>query len=163
MFTTSRHKNKYISRVVPNPPLSECEYVWPTHMSSACFIVQPFYKRSAQKGQSKQHCVCIKEKQNNSSQSFLRNPSTLKLPLAHVCWFFIKSQQNWIELLTRPACYKRELATYDHVTNDPLLTDPYECRMVKVAPSKVPGRSGHLLNSTLWAFYNPWPLLKAYL
>ena len=54
-------------------------------MSSACFIVQPFYKRSAQKGQSKQHCVCIKEKQNNSSQSFLRNPSTLKLPLAHVC------------------------------------------------------------------------------
>ena len=54
------------------------------HMSSACFIVQPFYKRSAQKGQSKQHCVCIKEKQNNSSQSFLRNPSTLKLPLAHV-------------------------------------------------------------------------------
>ena len=54
-------------------------------MSSACFIVQPFYKISAQKGQSKQHCVCIKEKQNNSSQSFLRNPSTLKLPLAHVC------------------------------------------------------------------------------
>ena len=28
--------------------------------------------------------MCIKEKQNNSSQSFLRNPSTLKLPLAHV-------------------------------------------------------------------------------
>ena len=55
------------------------------HMSSACFIVQPFYKRGAQKGQSKLHCVCIKEKQNNSSQSFLRNPSTLKLPLAHVC------------------------------------------------------------------------------
>ena len=54
-------------------------------MSSACFIVQPFYKRSAQKGQSKQHFVCIKEKQNNSSQSFLRNPSTLRLPLAHVC------------------------------------------------------------------------------
>ena len=53
-------------------------------MSSACFIVQPFYKRSAQKGQSKHHCMCIKEKQNNSSQSFLRNPLTLKLPLAHV-------------------------------------------------------------------------------
>ena len=52
---------------------------------------------------------------------------------------FHKSQQ----IVTRPACYKRELATYDHVTNDPLLTDPYECRMVKVAPSKVPGRSGH--------------------
>ena len=42
-----------------------------THMSSACFIVQPFYRRSAEKGQSKQHCVCIKEKQNNSSQSFV--------------------------------------------------------------------------------------------
>ena len=54
------------------------------HMRTACFIVQPFYKRSAQKGQSKQHCMCIKEKQNNSSQSFLCNQSTLKLPLAHV-------------------------------------------------------------------------------
>ena len=55
-----------------------------SYMRIACFIVQPFYKISAQKGQSKQHCMCIKEKQNNSSQSFLRNPSTLKLPLAHV-------------------------------------------------------------------------------
>ena len=61
------------------------EWAAQAHMSSVFFIVQPFYKRSAQKGQSKQHCVCIKEKQNNSSQSFLRNPSTLKLPLAHVC------------------------------------------------------------------------------
>ena len=63
-------------------------------MSLACFIVQPFYKRSAQKGQSKQHCVCIKEKQNNSSQSFLRNPSTLKLPLAHV-WKLVCMTTPW--------------------------------------------------------------------
>ena len=58
-----------------------------SHMRIACFIVQPFYKRSAQKGQRKQHCMCIKENQNNSSQRFLHNPLTLKLPLAHV-WSF---------------------------------------------------------------------------
>ena len=38
MFTTSRHKNKYISRVVPNPPLSECEYVWP-NILTLCTIL----------------------------------------------------------------------------------------------------------------------------
>ena len=54
-------------------------------MRIACFIVQPFYKRSAQKGQSKQHCMCTKEKQNISSQSFICNTTTLKLPLARVC------------------------------------------------------------------------------
>ena len=78
--------------------LTSCSAHWRhkrfSHMSSACFIVQPFYKRSAQKGQSKQHCVCIKEKQNNSSQSFLRNPSTLKLPLAHVWMQYIYSTHN---------------------------------------------------------------------
>jgi len=56
--------------------------------------------------------------------------------------------------------YKRELATYDHVTSDPLLTDPYECRMVKVAPSKVPGSGEGLFAArdiepnTIVAFYN---------
>ena len=38
MFTTSRHKNKYISRVVPNPPLSECEYVRP-NILTLCTIL----------------------------------------------------------------------------------------------------------------------------
>ena len=37
--------------------------------------------------------MCIKEKQNISSQSFTRNPSTLKPPLAHVCIVDILSIQ----------------------------------------------------------------------
>ena len=49
------------------------------HMRIACFIVQPFYKRVLKRDKVN---MCIKEKQNNSSHSFLRNPSTLKLPLA---------------------------------------------------------------------------------
>ena len=54
-----------------------------THTRIACFIVQAFFKRNAEKGQSKQHCMCNKEKQNKL-QSFLRNQSSLKLPLAYV-------------------------------------------------------------------------------
>ena len=50
------------------------------HMRIACFLVQP-YKRSAQKGQSKQHCMHvhqIKTKQVIAS-FFLHNPSTAAL------------------------------------------------------------------------------------
>ena len=42
-------------------------------------LVSPFIKEATQKGQSKEHCMCIKQKQNTSPpQSFLHNPSTLK-------------------------------------------------------------------------------------
>ena len=56
--------------------------------------------------------------------------------------------------------YKRELATYDHVTSDPLLPDPYEARLIKVAASKVPGSGEGLFAkvdiepNTIVAFYN---------
>ena len=54
-----------------------------THEDSSIFSLY-FYEGRAQIKESKEHCLCIKENQNKSSQSFLRNPSTLKSPLAHV-------------------------------------------------------------------------------
>ena len=58
------------------------------------------YKGRAQNNESKEHCLCIKENQNKSSQSFLRNPSSLKSPLAHVWLFFqySSSSMEWPEL-----------------------------------------------------------------
>ena len=56
--------------------------------------------------------------------------------------------------------YKRELATFDMVTSEPLLKDPYKSKMVESLPSKVPGANEGLIakvkiepNTTL-AFYN---------
>ena len=56
--------------------------------------------------------------------------------------------------------YKRELATFEKVTSDPLLRDPYESKMVEATRSKVPGANEGLYakiriepNTTL-AFYN---------
>ena len=49
------------------------------------FLVITFYNESAQNKLSKEHCLSIKESQNNSSQGFLRNPSNLKWPWNHVC------------------------------------------------------------------------------
>ena len=56
--------------------------------------------------------------------------------------------------------YKRELATFEKVTSDPLLRDPYESKMVQATTSKVPGANEGLYarikiepNTTL-AFYN---------
>ena len=56
--------------------------------------------------------------------------------------------------------FKRELATFDKVTSDPLLRDPYESKMVEATTSKVPGANEGLYakikiepNTTL-AFYN---------
>jgi hypothetical protein len=56
--------------------------------------------------------------------------------------------------------YKRELATFDIVTSEPLLQDPYESKIVKSLPSKVPFAADGLVakvkiepNTTL-AFYN---------
>ena len=44
-----------------------------------------------------------------------------------------------IPLFTEPdgRLYKREVATYDHVTSDPLLPDPYESRMIECKRSRV--------------------------
>ena len=44
-----------------------------------------------------------------------------------------------IPLFTEPdgRLYKREIATYDFVTSDPLLPDPYESKMVECRRSRV--------------------------
>ena len=91
-FNLNQSNRFQVDNIVPRLVLRNAEYFLQPILSLckalvhtwAQLVLQPFYKRSAQKGQSKQHCVCIKEKQNNSSQSFLLNPLTLKLPLAHV-------------------------------------------------------------------------------
>ena len=38
----------------------------------------PFIEKAIQKGKSREHCMCIKQKQYIPSQRFLSNPSTLK-------------------------------------------------------------------------------------
>ena len=48
------------------------------------FLTRPFVKEATQKGQSKEQYMRIKQKQKISSQSFLRNPSTLKSSLQFV-------------------------------------------------------------------------------
>ena len=42
-------------------------------------------KQAPQKGQNKEHCMCIKQKQNISSPWFLRIPSTLRKPFEFEC------------------------------------------------------------------------------
>ena len=49
-------------------------------------LVATFIEEATQKRQSKEHCMCIKQKQNISSQSFLHNPSTLKSSFQFV-WY----------------------------------------------------------------------------
>ena len=50
-------------------------------------VSQPLFLEGAtQKRQSKEHCMCIKQKQNISSQSLLRNPSTPKSSFQFVCF-----------------------------------------------------------------------------
>ena len=51
----------------------------------ACLFKHHFYRRSHSKMASKEHCMYIKQKQNISSQSFLRSPSTLKSSFQFVC------------------------------------------------------------------------------
>lgn len=67
-----------------------------------------------------------------------------------------------IPIFTEPTGppYKREISDYDHVTQEPLLPDPYESVMVKVLSSQVEGANDGLYacqriepNSIL-AFYN---------
>ena len=62
-------------------------------LKHAC-LTRPFIEGATQKGQRKEHCMCIKQKQNISSQSLLRNPSTLKSSFQFVCHrliFFLRS------------------------------------------------------------------------
>ena len=126
-------------------------------MSSACFIVQHFYKRSAQKGQSKQHSVCIKEKQNNSSQSFLRNSSTLKLPLAHVCLYL-----PYQRLIKRWIFQALDLAAKgDHQKVDKLVRDIYgtsSCNVYGLSGETVASSFGQV--SPLTQSFSLFPLCK---
>ena len=46
--------------------------------------------------------MCIKEKQNNSSQSLLRDPSTLNLPLAHVWLLYLLVATAVVAILLLP-------------------------------------------------------------
>ena len=46
----------------------------------------PFIKEATQKGSSKEHCTCIKEKQNISSQSFSCNLTCFCTPFQYL-WF----------------------------------------------------------------------------
>lgn len=67
-----------------------------------------------------------------------------------------------IPLFTEPngRLYKREIATYDHVTSDPHLQDPYESKMVEIRSSRVPFAGTGLFcrvkvePNTVLAFYN---------
>ena len=52
-------------------------YIESYKLKHAC-LTRPFIEGATQKGQRKEHCMCIKQKQNISSQSLLRNPSTVK-------------------------------------------------------------------------------------
>ena len=64
----------------------------PYKLKHAC-LTRPFIEGATQKGQRKEHCMCIKQKQNISSQSFLRSPSTLKSSFQFV-WFQRNRRQN---------------------------------------------------------------------
>lgn len=67
-----------------------------------------------------------------------------------------------VPIFTEPKgdIYRRELATFDMVTSEPKLPDPYESRMVRVATSKVDGANEGLFAAraiepnTVIAFYN---------
>ena len=74
----------------------ERRYVSCTHEDSLIFSLY-FYRGRAQDKESKEHCLCIKENKNKSSQSSLRNPSTLKSPLAHV-WYHGKIYQMMLKI-----------------------------------------------------------------
>ena len=53
-------------------------------LKHAC-LTRPFIEGATQKGQRKEHCMCIKQKQNISSQSLLRNPSTPESSFQFLC------------------------------------------------------------------------------
>ena len=57
--------------------------IQPYKLKHVC-LTWPFIKQATQKGQSKERCMCIKQKQTISSHSFLRIPSTLRKPFEFV-------------------------------------------------------------------------------
>ena len=67
-------------------------------MKQVC-LIWPFTKQATQKGQSKEHCVCIKQKQNISSQSFLRNLSLFYKPYWKV-WRQLKLKHSMVKVLS---------------------------------------------------------------
>ena len=75
-----------------------------THEDSFIFSLY-FHKGKAQNNESKEHCLCIKENQNKSSRSFLRNPSTLKSPLAHLCLKACFHQPYWLGHVILRVCF----------------------------------------------------------
>ena len=48
-------------------------------------LLDTFIEEATKERQSKEHCMCIKQTQQNSSQSLLRNQSTLKTSSQFVC------------------------------------------------------------------------------
>lgn len=67
-----------------------------------------------------------------------------------------------VPMFTEPngRLYKREISTYDFVTNNPLLPDPYESKLVEIRPSRVGGAGDGLFAkvkieaNVVVAFYN---------
>ena len=57
-----------------------------------------FIRRGTQNTNSKEHCMCIKEKQNISSQSFFRNLSHFYTPF----WYLCPPPCIWVESLGHP-------------------------------------------------------------
>ena len=77
------HLQNFINKTIfqqPNNFLPNGHYItteWPYKLKHAR-LTRPFIEGATQKGRRKEHCMCIKQKQNISSQSFLRSPLTLK-------------------------------------------------------------------------------------
>ena len=88
-------------------------------MKHAC-LTRPFIEEATQKGQRKEHCMCIKQKQNISSQSLLRNPSKPKSSFQFV-WLQAMCQamlMYWAYLVsgfTEPLLFDDVLGTHHHV------------------------------------------------
>ena len=51
-------------------------------------LTRPFTEGATQKGQSKEHCMCIKQNKNISSQSFLRNLWCFYTTIRYLYWGF---------------------------------------------------------------------------
>ena len=65
-------------------PSSYVKGVFESQVSKHVRLSIPFIEEATQKGSRKEHCMCIKEKQNISSQSFLRNLSLFYTPFRYL-------------------------------------------------------------------------------
>ena len=59
-------------------------YLYPGIFNAKSHIGTASFLSKAQNNESREHCICIRENQDNLSQNFLRNSSNLMSPLAHV-------------------------------------------------------------------------------